>query len=364
MSAQAAKTTHSDPISLAVGEPEGPPPPQVAAAVDRAIRDGQTTYGPIAGLPELREALANDRGLDSPESVVVTPGGKPALAMALRTILDPGDEVLLVSPYWPSFRDQVLWSRGVPVVLDGHDDESFERAVTDRTRVVVLNSPNNPTSQILACERVEAWVERARRHDLWILSDEVYRDLAFDHDCPSPSHVGGGEGRARTIVVTSFSKRFAMTGYRLGALFGPSSIVTAVTSWMSSFVTHASTPVQFGGRAALEHGQEWAETRRLRYREVARELESELSELDGVLCPAPDAGFYLWLSVATGLEARGFSSAAEFAGELLRHAGVRVVPGEAFGAPGFVRLAYALPESRRSEAIDRLKRFWSASRTS
>lgn len=349
MATNAWSTSHADPIALSMGEPTVPPPEAIRIAIERAMVDGRTGYGPPAGLPELRDALAADRSVD-PASVVVTPGGKPALAAALRCLLDPGDEVIILAPFWPSARDQVVWARGVPVIVAHDDEAAIEAAFGPRTRAVILNSPNNPTSRVMPRAEIERWVERADRRDVWIVSDEVYRELAWSA-AASPADVDGGADR--TIVITSFSKRFAMTGYRLGALFAPPALVDAVVRWNSTFVTHAATPIQYGGIAALTEATEWAESRRDEYRRAAEWLGPRLDALSGVRCAPTEAGFYFWLQ----LEEPGRSS-LEVARALLEREGLRLVPGEAFGVEGALRLAYPIARPRLEEAVTRLERFF------
>lgn len=358
MATNAWTTSHADPIALSMGEPTVPPPEPIRIAIERAMLDGRTGYGPPAGLPELREALAVDRGID-PSSVVVTPGGKPALAAALRCLLDPGDEVIILAPFWPSARDQVLWARGVPVIVAHDDEAAIEAAFGPRTRAVILNSPNNPTSQILPRAELERWVERAHRQDTWIVSDEVYRELAWN-DAGSPADVDGGA--ERTIVITSFSKRFAMTGYRLGALFAPPALVDAVVRWNSTFVTHAATPIQYGGIAALTEATAWAEAQRDEYQRAAEWLGPRLDALAGVRCAATNAGFYFWLQLDPSVLGAGEPrrSSLDVARSLLEREGLRLVPSEAFGVEGALRLAYPIARPRLEEAVTRLERFFSA----
>lgn len=365
MSAAAAASRHPDPISLTVGEPAEPPPPEAVEAARRALAEGRTRYGPAAGLRELRAALADEHAARTgaptvAENVVVTVGGKGALMGALRCLVEPGDGLIVGAPYWPTFLQQAEWCGARPLVVPPDDGGLLEPAAVDaaaardgRARVLVLNSPCNPSGRVLERGRVEALVEVARRHDLWVLSDEVYRTFAFEGEATSPAQVPGA--RERVVVVESFSKRFSMTGYRVGAAIGPAELVAAMTRLAQASITHPCTASQHAACAALEVGAAWDREQRARYRARRDRAYAVVSALPGVRCARPEGAFYLLPDVRAWLARRGFSDEAALADELRDVHGLGVTPGAGFGAPGYLRLALGLADVRLEEALVRLQ---------
>lgn len=366
MSAANAPTDHPDPISLAIGEPaESPPQPVVDAAV-RALREGRARYGPPPGLPELRDRIADDQrsrnGLPwSAENVLVTAGGKPAILDTLRCILEAGDEVLVLAPHWPTFIDQVGWAGGRAVVVASDADmlpipEAIDAACTERTRAVILNQPTNPTSRSLTRDLLVRIGDVAARRNLWVIADQVYAELALDGPCDLllDAHP---ELRERTVVVESFSKRFAMTGYRLGAACGPAPLIDAMTRLTSASSTHANVVAQYAGIAALALDDDWITAQRARYRERRDRGLAALAGIEGVQCARPDSAFYLFPSIAEWMTAHGFASDENVADALRSGAGLSVSPGSAFGAPGHLRLSCGLADATLDRALGRLRGF-------
>ncbi len=356
MAAAAATTSHPDPIDLSVGQPSELPPSAVAEAAISAIRAGKTRYGPAAGLPALRARIGVENHVQ-PENVIITPGGKGALFAALQCILEPGDDVLILAPYWPTFIQQVEWC-GARAVIVPHQDLRVDPiaardACTPRTRAIIVNTPSNPTSTVIAEETVVALHELAGERDLWILSDEVYRGLTFGPPGPLPSRPDLCE-RARTIVVESFSKRFSMTGYRVGYAIAPPEVIEAMVRHTASSHTHASTISQHAALAALDLDERWEVERLSRYCGRASLAHERLEAMPGVTCSRPDAGFYVFPRVQALLEARRIEMDTALCEILREDIGLLLVPGTAFGAPGHVRLATCVDEARLVEALDRL----------
>lgn len=369
MAAAARPSLHPDPVDLTVGEPEGPPPVEAREAAAAAALAGRTRYGPVQGLPELRARIAADLsrrdGLAwDPASVLVTAGGKPAILDALRCVLEPGDEVIIPSPHWPTFRDQVLWAGGVPVVLPPGPDllpapGALAAAATSRTRAVILNQPSNPTGLLWDAPRLEELADLARRRDLLVVLDQVYGTLALDGP-EQPFLRAFPDLAERTLVVESFSKRFAMTGYRLGCAAGPADLVAAMTALASTSVTHASMIAQHAGIAALDLDGGWEEAVRMGLRRRRDRVLAGLEGLPGISCLRPAGAIYAFPRVAEWMAAHGVASDQALADRLRDEAGVKVLAGTPFGAPGHLRLSIAAPETALDKALARLRNFFLA----
>lgn len=367
MAGASAPCLHPDPVDLTVGEPEGLPPMAVREAAARAALEGRTRYGPAQGLPALREAMAADltrrdgvpRTLDD---VLVTAGGKPAILDALRCVLEPGDEVLIFAPYWPTFKDQVVWAGGTPVIVaPGPDllpaEGALDRALSPRTRAVILNQPANPTGRVWDIPRLHDLADVILERDLWLVLDQVYGTLTLDgperpflRTCPDLA--------GQTLLVESFSKRFAMTGYRLGAAAGPQGLIRAMTRLGSTSVTHPGMISQHAGIAAL--GLDGAYEREMvaGLRVRRDRLQAGLDAIEGVRCGRPEGAIYLFPHVGAWLESRGSASDQELASRLRDEAGVKVLPGSAFGAPGYLRISIAASLESLDKALDRMTTFF------
>ena len=366
MAGASAPCLHPDPVDLTVGEPEGLPPVEVREAAARAALEGRTRYGPAQGLPALRELLAADLtrrdGVPrTADAILVTAGGKPAILDALRCILEPGDEVLIFAPYWPTFKDQVTWAGGTPVIVPPGPDllpaeGALDRALGPRTRAVILNQPSNPTGRVWDLPRLHDLADVILERDLWLVLDQVYGTLTLDgpelpflRTCPDLAD--------RTLLVESFSKRFAMTGYRLGAAAGPPGLIRAMTSLGSTSVTHPSMISQHAGIAALSldgaFEREMAEGLRVR----RDRLQAGLNAIRGIRCGRPEGAIYLFPHVGEWMEAHGVASDPELAARLRDEAGVKVLPGTAFGAPGYLRISIAASLEALDEALERMRTF-------
>ncbi|WP_306599129.1 aminotransferase class I/II-fold pyridoxal phosphate-dependent enzyme [Geothrix sp. 21YS21S-2] len=367
MAGASAPCLHPDPVDLTVGEPEGLPPVAVREAAARAALEGRTRYGPAQGLPALRELLAADLtrrdGVPrTADNLLVTAGGKPAILDALRCVLEPGDEVLIFAPYWPTFKDQVAWAGGTPVIVPPGPDllpaeGALDRALGPRTRAVILNQPSNPTGRVWDLPRLHDLADVILERDLWLVLDQVYGTLTLDgpelpflRTCPDLAD--------RTLLVESFSKRFAMTGYRLGAAAGPLGLIRAMTSLGSTSVTHPSMISQHAGIAALgldgAFEREMAEGLRVR----RDRLQEGLNAIRGIRCGRPEGAIYLFPHVAGWMEAHGVASDPELTARLRDEAGVKVLPGTAFGAPGYLRISIAASLEALDKALERMRTFF------
>jgi len=364
MAAAAMPSLHPDCVDLTVGEPTLAPPFEAREAAARAAREDLAHYGPVAGLPALREAVAADltRRDGIPrrvEHVLVTPGGKSALLDALRCILNPGDEVLVFAPAWPTFLDQVRWAGGVPVLVPCGPDllpslQDLAAAIGPRTRAVIVNEPSNPSGVRWDRARTTFLADLALAQGLWVILDQVYGTLSFEGD-GRPFLARVPELADRALGVESFSKRFAMTGYRLGVASGPASLIQAMTALGSSSHTHASMIAQHAALEALASGRPW-EAAHLEALRRKRDLGCEaLAGIPGVSVPRPEGGLYLFPDVSGWMARLGWTEDPEVTAWLRDDVGVKVLPGSAFGAPGRLRLSLGAPQDRFALGMARLR---------
>lgn len=369
MAAAAALCKHPDPVDLTVGEPDFLPPLEAREAAMAAIRDGRTKYGPAAGLPALRDAVSQDLArrdgvVRAAENTIMTAGGKAAIHDALRCILNPGDEVLIFAPYWPTFRDQVLWCGGVPVIVPPGKDllpslEAIDAALSPRTRAVILNQPSNPTGRVWDAERLAHLAQVARERGLWIILDQVYGTVTYDGP-ERPFLAQAPDLADRCVVVESFSKRFAMTGYRLGSASAPAPLITAMVALASSTVTHPSIIAQHGALAALALDGSWQRETVESLRVRRDRAHAALSGLPGVAVQLPQGALYLFPDASEWMASHGVASDGELVARLRDEAGVKTLSGGAFGAPGHLRLSIAAPSAELEKGVERLSRFFEA----
>lgn len=356
--ANALERAGRDVIHLEIGEPGFSAPPHVVEAAVRAIRDGETRYTPPPGIAPLREAIADDlrgRGVAlDPGAVVVTPGAKPALTYTLLALVDEGDEVLVPDPGFPIYPSAVRFAGGTPVRYPADaDPEALAACIGPRTRVLILNSPLNPTGLVLGAERLAAIAELALRHDLWVVSDEIYGRIAYGEAVRSIAALP--EMRDRTVVVDGFSKAYAMTGWRLGYAALPAPVAGRVERIVVNTHSCTNAPAQHAGVAALRGPQDAVQAM---VAELARRRKlalAGLAEVPGLGCRPPEGAFYLFPDV-TPLARQVPGGAARIADRLLEEAGVAVLPGTAFGPGGasHLRLCFAVAPERLALALRRL----------
>lgn len=340
----------TDVISFAAGEPDFNTPAPICEAAERAIRDGQTKYTATAGIPALREAisrkLARENQLDySPDRIVVTCGAKHAVYAALQVLVDPGDEVLLVAPFWMTYVDQVRLAGGVPVIVQTSSDTGFSptveqiaQAVSPRTKAIVLNSPCNPTGAMIDPETLAGIGELALRHRFWIVSDEIYERLTYGHAHRSAAALGA-EVAAQTVTIGGVSKTYAMTGWRIGYAAAPAHVVSALCNFQDQVTSNASSIAQAAAAAAYDMPSDLVTTMRDEFRARRDLMVGLLREIPGLSCDTPEGAFYVFPDVSPFL-AR-FGGDAALAEHLLEHAHVATMPGSVFHGPGHLRLSYA-----------------------
>ncbi len=363
-------------ISYAAGEPDFATPANIVDAASRAVLDPKNyRYTPAAGLPELREAVAaktrRDSGWDVAASqVIITNGGKQAVYQSFATLLDPGDEVLLPAPYWTTYPEAIKLAGGVPVeVFAGADQnylvtvEQLEAARTDRTKVLMFVSPSNPTGAVYSPEQTRAIGEWALEHGVWVISDEIYQNLVYDGVRAVSIVEAVPELADHTILVNGVAKSYAMTGWRLGWMVGPADAIKAAANLQSHLSSNVSNISQRAAIEALTGPQDQVEVMRQSFDRRRKTIVAELNKIDGLVCPNPEGAFYVYPDV-TGLLGRTWggvtpTTSLELADLILDQAEVAVVPGEAFGPSGYLRLSYALGDDALLEGVQRLQKLFS-----
>ena len=362
-------------ISYAAGEPDFATPAFIVEAAEQALRDkANYRYTPAAGLPPLREAIAakmlRDSGWDvTPAQVVVTNGGKQSVYQAFQTVVNPGDEVLLPAPYWTTYPEAIKLADGVPVeVFAGADQEykvtvaQLEAARTERTTTLVFVSPSNPTGAVYAPDEVRAIGEWALEHGIWVIADEIYQNLVYD-GVRAVSIIEAVPALAeQVILVNGVAKTYAMTGWRVGWMVGPARAITLAANLQSHLSSNVNNVAQRGALAALTGSQVEAEGFRDAFDRRRRLIIAELSKIPGVTVPTPEGAFYVYPDVQ-GLLGRTWggvtpTTSLELADLILEQAEVAVVPGEAFGPSGYLRLSYALGDDQLLEGVQRLQRLF------
>jgi aspartate aminotransferase len=344
-----------DIISLAVGEPDFKTPKTVIRATRQALEAQATRYGPVSGIDALRTRLSQEFRGYGPENIIITNGAKQALYTLFQIICNPADEVILPQPCWVSFTEQIKMAGGcpVPVATADHqiDPQTIEDAVTDKTRAILINTPNNPTGAVYSKKALAHVAAIAEKHDLYLISDEAYHVMTFD-DHPHVRMFDVAANQDRVITVRSFSKHYNMTGFRLGYMAAHPSIIKAMAKLQSHISGNVCTFAQHGGLAALEMDQSVVEQHRLileNRRDIAYELTRSLFD-----CVKPQGAFYLFPDVTSHLKKNETSE--DLALRLLDKTGVAVVPGEAFGAAGHIRLSFGANEADLRTAFERIKK--------
>jgi aspartate aminotransferase len=365
--AKALAAAGEDVCGFAAGEPDFDTPEHIKEACIAALKAGKTKYAPTPGIEPLRQALADkyrdDYGLAvAPSQVIVSPGGKFSCYLAILATCSPGDEVIIPAPYWVSYPEMVKLAGARPVVVLADDTTGFrltpaqlEAAITPRTRLLILNSPSNPTGAVYTRAEMQAIVEVALRHNLYILSDEIYEHLTYDgakHVAPATF---SKEVEARTIIVSGFAKTFAMTGWRLGTTVAPAPIAKAIAELQSQTTSNATTFAQWGALAALKEKEKTRvalDAMLVAFDRRRKFLHAELNKIAGVRCLLAEGAFYLFPNISSfGL------TSDEFCQRLLEQKKVAAVHGSAFGAEGYLRLSYATGDETIRKGVTRLAEF-------
>ncbi|GAA3422921.1 pyridoxal phosphate-dependent aminotransferase [Streptosporangium sandarakinum] len=377
--AKAMKAAGRPVIGFGAGEPDFPTPGYIVDAAVEACRSPRFhKYTPAGGLPELKQAIADKTLRDSgyrieAAQVLVTNGGKQAVYEAFATLLDPGDEVLVVAPYWTTYPEAIKLAGGVQVDVVTDETtgylasvEQLEAARTDRTKVLLFVSPSNPTGAVYSPEQVEAIGRWAAEHDLWVVTDEIYEHLTYGDASFVSIATAVPELGDRVVVLNGVAKTYAMTGWRVGWLIGPKDVVKAATNLQSHATSNVSNVAQAAALAAVAGDLSAVAEMREAFDRRRRTMVRMLNEIPGVLCPEPKGAFYAYPSVKE-LLGRDFGgrrpqTSAELAELILEEAEVALVPGEAFGTPGYFRLSYALGDDDLVEGVSRVAKFLTQSR--
>ncbi|MFI6577712.1 pyridoxal phosphate-dependent aminotransferase [Nocardiopsis sp. NPDC050513] len=371
--AKAMKAEGRPVIGFGAGEPDFPTPDYIVEAAVEAAREPRFhRYTPAGGLPELKKAIAEKTARDSgyqvePSQILVTNGGKQAIYEAFAAMLDPGDEVVVVAPYWTTYPESIKLAGGVPVYVTTDETtgylasvEQLEAARTERTKVLVFVSPNNPTGAIYPREQVRAIGQWALDKGLWVLTDEIYQHLVYGDAEFSSIPVEVPELAERTVIVSGVAKTYAMTGWRVGWIIGPADVIKAAGNLQSHATSNVANVSQAAALAAVSGDLSAVDAMRESFDRRRTTIVRMLNEIDGVLCPEPQGAFYAYPSVkgVLGKVIRGKrpSTSAELAELILEEAEVAVVPGEAFGTPGYVRLSYALGDEDLVEGVSRIQK--------
>jgi aspartate/methionine/tyrosine aminotransferase len=371
--AKALKAAGRPVIGFGAGEPDFPTPDYIVnAAIDAAKAPANHRYTPTPGLPELREAIVKKTKRDSnyeitADQVLVTNGGKQSVYQSFASILDPGDEVLLPSPYWTTYPECIKLAGGVSVEIFSDETQNYlvsveqlEKALTPKTKVLLFCSPSNPTGSVYSSDQVKAIGQWANKNGLWVITDEIYEHLLYDGAVAPSICVAVPELADRTIIINGVAKTYAMTGWRVGWMIGPKDVIKAATNLQSHLSSNVSNVSQRAAIAALsgdlsavhKMGEAFDRRRKL--------IVKLLNEIPGVSCPTPTGAFYVYPSVkgVLGKEIRGKrpTTSAELATLILEEVEVAAVPGEAFGPSGYLRFSYALGDEDIVEGLGRVRK--------
>jgi aspartate/methionine/tyrosine aminotransferase len=371
--AKALKAAGRPVIGFGAGEPDFPTPDYIVEAAIEAARDTRNhRYTPAAGLPELRSAIAAKTARDSgyqveASQVLVTNGGKQAVFEAFAVLLDPGDEVLLPAPYWTTYPEAITLAGGVPVPVVTDESQGYlatveqlEAARTPRTKVLLMCSPSNPTGAVYPPEQIREIGQWAYERGLWVVTDEIYEHLTYDGVRSASIPVEVPELADRCLVLNGVAKTYAMTGWRVGWLIGPPDVVKAATNFHSHLTGNVCNVAQRAALAAVSGDLSAVDQMRQAFDRRRRTIVELLSEVPGFTCPTPKGAFYAFPSVtgALGRVIRGRrpTTSAELAELILDEVEVAVVPGEAFGTPGYLRFSYALSDEDLVEGVTRVQK--------
>ena len=367
----AALKLKSEGVNLAdfgAGEPHFATPRHIKDAAIDAIEKNFTKYTNVAGTPEVRKAIVDRHACDfgsdyAPDECVFTTGEKLALFNAVQVLVDHGDEVILPSPYWVSFKDIIQYAGGVPVFVESREEENFrvtpemiEAAITPATKAIILNSPSNPSGAVMSEADVEAIVRLAHARGIFVLLDECYVYLSFNG-----TMVSGGtftDCKEHVVVLGSLSKTYAMTGWRAGFALGPKAIIAAMSKLQSQSTSNTATFVQKAAIAAVSGDQECVAEMRAEYIRLRDQILKGFETIPGLTCTVPQGAFYVYPNVSKFIGKGGVKSATDLAAKLLREAHVVVVPGEAFGTADHIRLSYAVSHDVIDEGVKRMREYF------
>lgn len=367
--AKELKSKGHDVIGLGAGEPDFNTPDHIIEAALTAMKEGHTKYTPSAGLPALKEAickkLLDDQKLDYKlNEVIIGTGAKFVLYALFQVLLNKDDEVIIPTPYWVSYPEQVKLAEGVPVYVEGKEENNFKitveqlkAAITKKTVALVINSPSNPTGMLYTKDELKEIGELCVKHDIWIVSDEIYEKLVYFGATHSSIAEVSEEVKEKTIIINGHSKSHSMTGWRIGYAAGPQEIIKSMTDLASHSISNPTSIAQYGAIAAYEGPQEPVETMRQAFEQRLDVIYDKLVSIPGISCIKPKGAFYLFPNAKKCAELTGYNNVDDFAKALLEEALVAVVPGSGFGSPENIRLSYATSLEQLEKAIERIHKF-------
>ncbi|MCM3566819.1 pyridoxal phosphate-dependent aminotransferase [Neobacillus mesonae] len=367
--AKELKAKGEDVIGLGAGEPDFNTPQHILDAAAKSMNEGYTKYTPSAGLPALKEAIIKKFEADqhltyTPGQIIVGNGAKHILYTLFQVLLNDGDEVIIPTPYWVSYPEQVKLAGGVPIHIEGQEQNQFKitpeqlaEAISDKTKAVIINSPSNPTGILYTQEELEKLGKVCLEKDVLIVSDEIYEKLIYG----GAKHVSiaqlSPELNEQTIIVNGVSKSHSMTGWRIGYAAGNEKIIKAMTNLASHSTSNPTTTAQYAAIAAYNGPQEPVEVMRKAFEERLEIIFDKLISIPGFTCVKPQGAFYLFPNVKDAAKMTGFNTVDDFASALLEDAKVAVIPGSGFGAPNNIRLSYATSLDQLEKAVSRMKEF-------
>jgi aspartate aminotransferase len=369
--AERLRAEGKDLVDFGAGEPDFPTPDNVKEAAIKAIRDNFSKYTAAPGTMELRKAIVERHAADfgtaySPAECIATAGGKQAIFNAISALINPGDEVILPVPYWVTFADLINYASGKPVLVETSEERGFEltaemiaKAITPKTKLVIINSPNNPSGAVVPQDEAARILELCASKGIWLMTDECY--CQFYYDSKPYSIAGVKNAKDNIIVVGSLSKTYAMTGWRVGFALGPQAIIGAMGKLQSHSTSNPSSIAQKAAVEALKGSQDSVPKMLAEYRRRRDFVVPKLRSIKGVVCNMPQGAFYAYPNIGAYLGAgKAAKDGTELSARLLREAGVVVVPGEAFGTNAHFRLSYATSMEQLEKGLDRLAKFFAA----
>jgi aspartate aminotransferase len=369
--AEQLKAKGVDIADFGPGEPDFPTPEHIKKAAIRAIEENRTKYTPTAGIMPLREAIVawHNRELGSSynaKECVVNVGGKHSIFNTMCVLVENGDEVIVPAPYWVSYPDIIKYAGGTPLIVQTRQEDGFsakaaaiEKAITPKTKMVIINSPSNPTGGVVDGEEFERILAVCQKHNVWLMGDECYSHFVYEPHKPF-SIASAKDSKDRVIIIGSVSKTFAMTGWRIGYTLAPEPLIQAIVKIQSQSTSNPTSIAQYAALEAMRGSMETVPVMLAEYARRRKRIVEGLREIPGVTCEWPGGAFYAFPNVSALLneEHALAKSCTELAKKLLDEAHVALVPGEAFGAPGFLRLSYATSIERIEEGLRRLNRFF------
>ncbi|WP_312475826.1 pyridoxal phosphate-dependent aminotransferase [Neobacillus sp.] len=367
--AKELKEQGEDVIGLGAGEPDFNTPKHILDAAFLSMKEGHTKYTPSAGLPALKKAIINkfelDQGLSyKPNEIIVGNGAKHALYTLFQVLLNDGDEVIIPAPYWVSYPEQVKLAGGVPVYIDGLEQNHFKitpeqlvKAITNKTKAVIINSPSNPTGVLYTAEELMELGKICLEKNILIVSDEIYEKLIYGGAIHISIAQLSQELKEQTIIINGVSKSHSMTGWRIGYAAGNKQVIEAMTNLASHSTSNPTTTAQYAAIAAYNGPQEPVEEMRQAFEKRLEIIYDKLVAIPGFTCVKPQGAFYLYPNVRNAAEMTGFNNVDDFVEALLVEAKVAVIPGSGFGTPDNIRLSYATSLEQLESAVSRINQF-------